>query len=117
MNIYNKNEVGEWVQSLIHSGNVHKFYISSQWLKVRAEVLKDFKGECQICKSKGFYKRADTVHHVNYLRKYPHLALSKTYEYQGKEYKNLIPVCDACHRIIHNYNKKKREVISPERWD
>ena len=117
MNILNETEVGEWVQSLIDSNNVHAFYISTPWLKVRADVLKDFKSECQICKKNGYYTKADTVHHVNYLRKYPMLALSKTYIYQGKEYTQLSPVCDKCHKQIHKYRRKViKQPLTPERW-
>jgi len=117
MNINNQNEVGKWIQSLVDVNNIHAFYVSSYWLRLRAEVLLEFKYECQHCKVRGFYKRADTVHHVQYIRKHPRLALSKTYEFQGKERRNLIPLCHACHEIVHGYRKKKIEIpLTEERW-
>jgi len=117
MNINNIEEVRKWIQSLIDVNNLHEFYTSSSWLKVRAEVLEDYKSECQHCKQRGFYKRADTVHHVQYVKKHPELVLNKTFEYEGKEHKNLIPLCHACHEHVHDYRRKKKEKpLTEERW-
>ncbi|EHQ88443.1 putative restriction endonuclease [Desulfosporosinus youngiae DSM 17734] len=117
MNPCNQDEVGRWVQSLIDSNNIHAFYVSSYWLRLRAEVLLEFKNECRHCKARGFYKRADTVHHVQYVRRYPRLALSKVYIFEGKEYKNLIPLCHNCHEEVHGYRqKKKKKPLTEERW-
>jgi 5-methylcytosine-specific restriction endonuclease McrA len=81
-------------------------------------VLEEFKNECQHCKARGYYKRANTVHHVQYVRKHPRLALSKTYIFQGKEYRNLIPLCHACHEKAHGYRQKEKEEkpLTEERW-
>lgn len=53
-------------------------------------MLQDDKGECQDCKRDGTYTKATTVHHNQYVKKHPHLALEKYYEYNGKTYRNLV---------------------------
>ena len=117
IDIYNQDEVGSWVQSLIDADNIHAFYVSGPWLNLRADVLDEYKHECQRHKDQGFYKRADTVHHVQYVRKHPRLALSKVYIFQGKEYKNLIPLCHACHEEVHGYRRKEqKKPLTEERW-
>jgi len=117
LNPCNSGEVGRWVQSLIDGNKLHDFYVSSLWLRLRAEVLLEFKYECQHCKERGYYKRADTVHHIQYVRKHPSLALSKVYVFQGKEIRNLIPLCHACHEMVHGYRKKKKgKPLTEERW-
>lgn len=117
INIYNEDEVGRWVQQLIDDGKLHAFYTSSYWLNLRDEVLSENKPECQMCKERGFYTKATHVHHVQYVKKHPRLALSKFYFFRGKEYKNLIPLCHNCHEEIHEYRKKeKKKPLTEERW-
>lgn len=113
----NEEEVSKWITKLIAEDRLEEFYNSKQWRKLRKEVLKEYKGECQMCKAKGFYTKANTVHHVQYVKKHPRLALSKTYIFQGKEYKNLIPLCHDCHEDIHGYRQKEKEKpLTEERW-
>ena len=64
-----------WLKSLIASGDVHSFYCSSQWERLSHEVLDMDKHECQICKQRGRYRRADLVHHVNHVKDAPERAL------------------------------------------
>jgi len=117
LNLKNLEEVGRWVRSLIDSNNLHMFYTCSEWLHLRDEVLEEYKHECQHCKARGYYKKANTVHHVQYVRKHPELALSKTYIYNGKEYKQLIPLCHDCHERAHAYRvKNKKKPLTEERW-
>ena len=117
LNTLNLESVRNFVQSLIDANKLHDFYICSAWLKLRAEVLEEHKSECQHCKQKGFYKKADTVHHVQYVRKHPELALSKTYIYKGIEHKNLIPLCHDCHERTHDYRRKNiKKPLTEERW-
>lgn len=117
LNLKNLEEVGRWVRSLIDSNNLHAFYTSSEWLHTRDEVLEEDKHECQDCKVRGFYTKATTVHHVQYLRKHPELALSKFYEYAGKVYRNLISLCHDCHEKRHGYRQKeKKKPLTEERW-
>lgn len=113
----NQHEVGLWVQGLIDANRIHDFYVSSLWINLRLDVLQEYKGECQHCKDRGYYTKANTVHHVQYVRKHPSLALSKVYVFGGKEIRNLVPLCHACHEIVHGYRKKKIEKpLTEERW-
>ncbi len=118
LNIYNQEEVGKWIQSLIDEDRIHDFYVSSYWLNLRAEILEEDKNECQHCKKRGLYKKADTVHHVKHLRDYPILALSKTYIFQGKERRQLVSLCRQCHEAEHpdRIQKEKTEPLTEERW-
>lgn len=112
-----------WLIGLIKSNNIHPFYISTEWLKVRADALRLDKNECQICKDKGRYNKARIVHHINHLKKAPQLALSIWYEdASGEKKRNLISVCKDCHETICHPNRMgKRENINKfktiERWD
>ena len=71
--------------------------------------------ECQICKAKGRYSKATTVHHVKHLREHPELALTI---FDGKN-RQLISVCDACHNRLHPEKWVKhehKEPLTEERW-
>lgn len=112
-----EEEVGIWISKLIAEDRLEEFYNSKEWRKLRKEVLAEHKGECQRCKEKGFYTAANTVHHIQYVRKHPRYALSKVYIFQGKEYKNLIPLCHDCHEEVHGYRQKeKAKPLTEERW-
>lgn len=75
------------------------------------------KHECSICKSRGSYTLATTVHHVNYVKRHPELALEIWYEYQGKRKRNLLSLCHDCHEEVHGYRKHNlAEPLTPERW-
>jgi len=111
------DEVSRWVSKLIAEDKLEEFYNSPQWRRLRKEVLAEYKGECQVCKAKGYYTKADTVHHQQYVRKHPRYALSKVYVFQGKVYINLVPLCHSCHEIRHGYRvKDKKEPLTVERW-
>ena len=117
LNIFNQDQVGRWISKLIAEDRLEEFYNSKYWRRLRKEVLEEYKQECQDCKAKGFYKKADTVHHQQYVRKHPRLALSKTYIFQGKEYINLVPLCHNCHEARHGYRQKeKKKPLTEERW-
>ena len=112
-----EEQCGKWISKLIAEDRLDKFYNSPQWRKLRKEVIAENKNECQDCKAKGYYTKANTVHHEQYVRKHPRLALSKTYTFKGKEYKNLIPLCHDCHEARHGYRQKeKKEPLTVERW-
>lgn len=117
MNIINKDEVEAWVSKLIADDRLEEFYNSRWWRRTRKEVLIEYKYECQDCKAEGYYTKADTVHHEQYVRRHPRLALSKTYMFQDKEYKNLIPLCHNHHELRHGYRQNKNaEPLTEERW-
>lgn len=112
-----EEQVERWVSKLIAENRLEDLYNSKWWRKVRKEVLNEYKSECQDCKAKGFFTKATTVHHVQYVKKHPRYALSKTYTFQGKEYKNLIPLCHDCHEVRHGYRQKeKKKPLTEERW-
>ena len=111
-------EIGQWVACLIASGNLHEFYTSPAWERLRAEVLRDDRYECQHCKARGYYARANTVHHVKRLREHPGLALSRYYiDEHGNRQRQLVSVCFACHEKEHKIERgKEKELLTPERW-
>jgi len=97
----------------IRTGNESKFYKSRTWQKKRNEIVIRDHYECQRCKEKGKYSKADCVHHIIYLKDNPYLALENS---------NLVSLCNHCHYLEHNekLNKmiesNKKEPITPERW-
>lgn len=98
--------------------DIHRFYVWGKWKALRSEVLAEDKGECQRCKAAGTYQRATTVHHVNYVKKHPDLALETWYTWQGKKKRNLISLCHDCHEAVHGYRKpKEKKPLTQERWD
>lgn len=94
----------------IKSGNEIAFYKSTVWLCKRKHILKRDNYECQHCKLKGMYSKAETVHHIKHLKDYPQLAI---------EDDNLISLCNVCHNIVHPEKLKiiKKEIVSEERWE
>lgn len=109
----------KWINELIEAKELWKFYKSKEFRHLKEEVLREQHYECQECKKRGKINKADTVHHVQFVRKYPALALSKYYTHNGKQYKNLIAVCKSCHNKLHPEKHKIREnnkFINKERW-
>lgn len=112
-----EEQCGKWISKLIEEDRLEEFYNSKEWRHLRIEVLIEYKYECQRCKAKGFYTKATTVHHVQYVRKHPRYALSKIYVFKGVVYINLIPLCHNCHEEIHGYRQKeKKKPLTEERW-
>ena len=112
----NKLELKKWIKELLTQGKIDDFYKSKYWRKLRKEVLKEQKEECQECLKLGKRTKANTVHHVQFVDKHPELALSKFYAYKGKQYRNLICVCPDCHNKLHpEKHKQKKELINEER--
>lgn len=98
--------------------DIHRFYVWGPWKKVRREVLQMDHGECQRCKAKKIYTKATTVHHVNYVKKHPDMALEIWYEWHGVRKRNLVSLCHDCHEAVHGYRKpEKKENLTEERWD
>lgn len=108
----------QWINELIKDKELWKFYKSKEFRHLKEEVLREQHYECQECKKLGKITKADTVHHVQHVRKHPSLALSKYYTYQGKKYRNLIAVCKSCHNKLHpeKHKPKKDIFINEERW-
>ncbi len=77
------------------------------------EIIKRDNYECQKCKEKVKYSKADCVHHIIHLKDNPYLALESS---------NLISLCNECHNLEHpeKLNKmikmNKKEPITTEIW-
>lgn len=98
--------------------NIHLFYVWSSWKHIRQKVLEMDHHECQRCKAKKIYTKATTVHHVNYVKRHPELALEIWYEWNGVKKRNLISLCHDCHEAVHGYRKQeKKKPLTEERWD
>ena len=97
---------------------LYSFYKSKEWKAMKAEVMKEHHGECAMCREHGKITRAETVHHVQFVKKYPWLALSKEYTYKGIKHKNLIPLCHDCHDKVHGRMKykSKKKPLTEEKW-
>lgn len=104
-----KVELAQWIRKLISYHNIKAFYNNALWEKVRAEALERDNNECQKCKSKGLYSKAQCVHHKEHVRKRPELALTLD---------NLISLCNSCHDEEHpeKFNNKLKPQLNEERW-
>lgn len=108
----------DFVKDCIRKDNVHAFYVWGSWKRIRKEVLRMDHRECQRCKAKKIYTKATTVHHVNYVKRHPELALEIWYEWHGITKRNLISLCHDCHEAVHGYRKPVEKIpLTEERWD
>lgn len=118
----------QYIRNLIEKDELWRFYKSKEWITLKQRILTENHYECQECKRNGIITRYDkaedgssrlisTVHHVQYVRSHPDLALSEFYEYKGQQKRNLIPVCKACHNRLHPEKRKtKTGYVNKERW-
>lgn len=107
----------EFVKRCISNNDIHSFYIWKPWLIVRKSVLEMDRYECQDCKAKGKYTKAKTVHHNNYVKKHPELALEIWYTWKGQKKRNLISLCHDCHEERHGYRKpEEKKPLTEEMW-
>lgn len=115
-----QDELEAWIKQLIAEDKLCKFYKCRDWRDLSDAVMKENNYECQHCKKRGIHTRARSVHHVQWVRKHPRLALSRTYTYKGVEYKNLIPLCEDCHNKEHKKGAGLRQknigFMNEERW-
>ena len=96
-------------------GSDMRFYKSKGWLNQRREILTGVCFVGQICKQRGRYCRANTVHHVKPLKGYPELALADWYEDDTGRHRQLISLCRDCHEAVHD-NRIRIEPITLEQW-
>ena len=101
-----KNKTVEAVILLITTKGKKAFYNSGLWKLFRREVLEEQHHECQVCKAKGLFTPAVTVHHIEPILKRPDLALTKS---------NCMAICDRCHYEEHHGHKAKPQ-LNEERW-
>lgn len=114
-----------WLREKIDAGEEADFYRTYLWKQKSAEVRRLDRNECQICKARGRYRRAELVHHVNHLKDRPDLALDIYYTAaDGTKRRNLISVCKDCHenvchpeKLLEAQRVKKQSFETPERWD
>lgn len=124
-------DLESYITNLIEKDELWRFYKSKEWITLRDQVLKENHNECSICKKRGIIKRYDiddkgnkhlirTVHHVQFVRNHPELALSRYYFYKGEKKENLIVVCKACHNSLHPEKRKQSKntdkFVNEERW-
>lgn len=109
-----------YINKLIRDNQLWKFYKHPDWMELRDEVMEEHKHECLDCKKNGLHARARSVHHEQWVRHHPEFAMSKTYIFGGKEYRNLIPLCEGCHNMRHPEKGKKKQqtkgFMNEERW-
>lgn len=110
----------EELRDLIDQGAEARFYFWAEWRGgVREQVLRLDHWECQRCKARGRYARAEIVHHVKHLRDRPDLALSIWDPATGE--RQLVSLCKACHEAEHpealTRYEPTREPVTAERWD
>jgi len=80
-------------------------------------VLARDHNECQLCKERGMYSRANMVHHVHALRSHPELALAMHYiDLHGKSRRQLVSLCKECHENIPDSQTEVTEQRFPEKW-
>lgn len=98
---------------LIQEDNLMKFYKGRDWMELRQTALIRDNHECQKCKERGKYRKADCVHHIKEVKDYPWLALILD---------NLMCLCNSCHNAEHGrdniweLNKPQPKFMSEERW-
>lgn len=112
--------LASYIRQLIKADKIVVFYKSEDWMELKDNVLEFYHYECQSCLKNGVYTRADCVHHVNEVRQRPDLALSMYFkDNNGKEQPNLLPLCNACHNIVHDKLgqwQRKDKFFNEERW-
>lgn len=91
-----------WIRELMDEGRPYAFYQSPEWRRLRADVLADHHGECEMCEAEGKYGRAVTVHHEHEVRDEPSLALTRYLrQADGSLREVLHPLCDHHHNLVH----------------
>ena len=105
---------------LIAQGKEDRFYDWPEWERLREDVFRLDKCECQRCRSvKHRYRKAVLVHHVKHLKDRPDLALSVFDPDTGE--RQLVSLCRGCHEDVHPERQwrkvTKRDYVTEECWD
>ena len=105
-----QKETGVWIREITEASTRgwKAFYHTHKWRKKREEILKRDRHSCQVCRSRGKYTRANTVHHIRHLKDEPELALTD---------ENLVSLCASCHEDMHpEFRYKAKGFQNEERW-
>jgi 5-methylcytosine-specific restriction enzyme A len=102
----------EEIRLLISAGSIEKFYNNRKWRNLSKKIKKRDNNECQMCKRKGKYARAQNVHHIKELKDYPELAYEED---------NLESLCISCHNEEHpekleKFKRQEPKFFNEERW-
>lgn len=112
-----KKELATWIRGLIQENKLYQFYKSKEWIELREKILRQNHYECEWCREKGKIRKAEEVHHVQYVRKHPESALDEYYTFNGVQRKNLLALCHDCHDKAHGrMGHQERKQFNEERW-
>lgn len=126
MHVPTDRPLASWIRELESRGKLYMFYKTPEWRALKAEVMRDHGGECEMCADRGRYARADTVHHEREVRKFPAMALTRWERGRDGEVREVLhPLCNRCHNEVHgrcngakpNGAARKIEDVAEERWD
>lgn len=114
----------KFIRDCESKNQMYKFYKLKSWIELREEVLKESHNECYDCKLKGILTLGTDddpleVHHINFVRNRPDLALSKYYvDKNGITQPNLVALCHKCHDKRHSRfgNASSTKYVNEERW-
>lgn len=100
------------IVKLINQNDINKFYNSRKWRNLSKKIKKRDNNECQMCKRRGRYAKAQNVHHIKELKSYPELAYEED---------NLESLCISCHNEEHpekleKFKKGEPKYMNEERW-
>ena len=102
---------------------MYRFYKWKPLIRLRDEVLRESHNECYDCKQKGILTLGTNeepleVHHINFVKVRPDLALSKFFvDTDGKLKPNLVALCHKCHDKRHGrFGPSSNSYINDEKW-
>lgn len=113
----------KFIRKCEEENKMYLFYKLKPWIRLRDEVLYESHNECYDCKQKGIITLGTDeepleVHHINFVRVRPDLALSKYYvDIDGTLKPNLVALCHKCHDRRHNrFGPSSKNFINEEKW-
>lgn len=113
----------KFIRKCENENKMYRFYQLKSWQKLRDEVLTESHNECYDCRNKGILtlgteEQPLEVHHINFVRVRPDLALSKFFiDIDGIKKPNLVALCHCCHDRRHNrFGKFNDKFSDDERW-
>ena len=113
----------KFIRDCESKNKMYRFYKLKPWIKLRDEVLKESHNECYDCKQQGILTLGTDeepleVHHINFVRVRPDLALSKFFvDIDGQLKPNLVALCHKCHDRRHGrFGPSLNGFINEETW-